>query len=412
MRALSVICPDLASEWNYARNPAELNPDTVSYSSSKKVWWLCAQGHEWQEKVGNRSHLGLKCPFCSGRRTTPENNLAAQFPKLAAQWHPTKNGALRPEQVRPKSNRKVWWQCERGHEWEAVIYSRTSGANCPYCAGRQVWEENCLAAVYPQIAQRWHPDKNGALTPRDVTAHTAREVWWRCEKGHVWRRRISYEVKAGGCPYCSGYLASEESSLAAVRPDLALEWHPSKNLPLTPGDLTVKSRQLVWWRCPKGHEWQMGIHTRVSGGGCPFCAGRCVCPENALSALSPQIAAQWHPDKNGALTPDQVTNHSSAKAWWRCEKGHVWQAVIRSRSILGAGCPVCAGKVASPDYNLLTEFPEIAEEWATRKNDRSPSTYLPFSNKKVWWKCRWCGEVWQARIIDRTKSGHGCPKCT
>ncbi|MCI6567534.1 MAG: zinc-ribbon domain-containing protein [Dysosmobacter sp.] len=31
---------------------------------------------------------------------------------------------------------RVWWQCERGHEWQAVIFSRVQGAGCPVCAGR------------------------------------------------------------------------------------------------------------------------------------------------------------------------------------------------------------------------------------------------------------------------------------
>ena len=105
--ALSVLRPALAFEWNYDKNLAEWNPNTVSYSSSKKVWWKCRAGHEWQGKVSNCTHLGLKCPYCSRRRVTPEGNLAALHPRLAAEWHPAKNGALLPEQFRPKSNRKV-----------------------------------------------------------------------------------------------------------------------------------------------------------------------------------------------------------------------------------------------------------------------------------------------------------------
>ena len=176
--------------------------------------------------------------------------------------------------------------------------------------------------------------------------------------------------------------------------------------------MTLKSRRRVWWKCQKGHEWQMNINTRVSGiGNCPYCMGKRVCEENALATLSPRIAEQWHPEKNGALTPDQVTNHSSKKAWWRCEKGHEWQAVIRTRTLLGAGCPVCAGKAAAPDYNLVTEFPAIAEEWDFFKNKCVPESFRPYSNKIVWWRCRRCGEEWQSKIIDRTREGRGCQNC-
>ena len=46
-------------------------------------------------------------------------SLASQNPDLVNQWHPTKNGDLKPETVRPKSNKKVWWLGKCGHEWEA-----------------------------------------------------------------------------------------------------------------------------------------------------------------------------------------------------------------------------------------------------------------------------------------------------
>ncbi|HIY38021.1 MAG TPA: zinc-ribbon domain-containing protein [Candidatus Agathobaculum merdigallinarum] len=90
--------------------------------------------------------------------------------------------------------------------------------------------------------------------------------------------------------------------MASTRPDLAAEWHPNKNLPLSAHDLTLRSKQKVWWKCQKGHEWQMDIRTRVSGiGNCPYCMGKRVCEENALSTLSPHIAKQWHPEKMGRL---------------------------------------------------------------------------------------------------------------
>ena len=63
-----------------------------------------------------------------------ENSLAVHNPKLASQWHPTKNGSLLPEYVSVSSNKKVWWICEKEHEWQAIINSRNKGAGCPYCA--------------------------------------------------------------------------------------------------------------------------------------------------------------------------------------------------------------------------------------------------------------------------------------
>ena len=66
-------------------------------------------------------------------RVTPEYNLAVINPTLAKQWHPNKNRNLTPHDVTPYSDKKVWWICERGHEWEASLSNRSKGYGCPYC---------------------------------------------------------------------------------------------------------------------------------------------------------------------------------------------------------------------------------------------------------------------------------------
>jgi len=67
-------------------------------------------------------------------RVSPEYNLVVLHPEIAEQWHPTKNGDLRPENVTPGSDKKVWWLCEKKHEWEATVGNRTSHqSGCPEC---------------------------------------------------------------------------------------------------------------------------------------------------------------------------------------------------------------------------------------------------------------------------------------
>lgn len=58
--------------------------------------------------------------------------------ELLAQWHPVKNGDQTPEKITSGSQKKVWWRCSDGHEWKAVIYSRTGAqkCGCPVCAGK------------------------------------------------------------------------------------------------------------------------------------------------------------------------------------------------------------------------------------------------------------------------------------
>lgn len=85
---------------------------------------------------------------------------------VAKEWHPTKNGSLKPEDVGPNSNKKVWWIGKCGHEWQATPNQRNAGRGCPYCTNRKVLIGfNDLATIYPTIAEEWHPIKNGDLTP-------------------------------------------------------------------------------------------------------------------------------------------------------------------------------------------------------------------------------------------------------
>jgi DNA-directed RNA polymerase subunit RPC12/RpoP len=124
---------------------------------------------------------------------------------LAGQWHPIKNGSLTPSDLTPGSNKKVWWVCTKGHEWQATISNRNRGRGCPYCAGRAVSKDNCLWSLNPSLAAEWHPVKNGRLSPRNVTPGSSKRVWWRCERGHEWTAIIHSRRKGyGRCPYCSG----------------------------------------------------------------------------------------------------------------------------------------------------------------------------------------------------------------
>ena len=67
-----------------------------------------------------------------------------------------------------------------------------------------------------------------------------------------------------------------------------------------------------------------------------------------MALTDPVLLAQWDRERNGDLTPNDVTHGSHRRVWWRCEKGHIWQAEVKSRTLLGAGCPVCAGKAVVP----------------------------------------------------------------
>lgn len=90
-----------------------------------------------------------------------DNGLAKRNPALAKQWYETKNGKLNPFDITFGSGKKVWWQCEKGHEWETSPVYRNKGTGCPYCSNKKVCIDNCLATLNPEIAEEWASTKNG-----------------------------------------------------------------------------------------------------------------------------------------------------------------------------------------------------------------------------------------------------------
>lgn len=175
----------------------------VTPRSNEKVWWICGKGHEWQATIDSRSR-GNGCPYCAGKAASAENCLQTINPVLAKEWHPTKNGSLTAKDVTTQSSKKVWWICDKGHEWQTTVANRSRGRGCPYCVGQAVFEDNCLQTVNPALAKEWHPMANGSLTAKDVTAGSNRKVWWICGERHEWRATISSRNRGNGCPYCAG----------------------------------------------------------------------------------------------------------------------------------------------------------------------------------------------------------------
>lgn len=272
------IFPELAAQWHPQKN-GKAQPNQYLPGSHTSVWWCCGQGHEWRAMIKSRVE-GNGCPYCSGRAVLAgENDLQTMAPMLAEQWHPTKNGNLHPTQVTPGSAQKVWWQCERGHEWQAEVYTRTSGKGCPVCAGRVIIPgENDLESYDPELARQWCREKNGRLLPNQVSAYSSKQVWWQCERGHQWKAVISSRTFSNnGCPYCGNRkLLAGFNDLKTLEPLVAAQWHPTKNAPLEPTMVMPGSTRRVWWKCIDGHEWKAVIYSRTGTQkcGCPECAGR------------------------------------------------------------------------------------------------------------------------------------------
>lgn len=211
----------------------------------------------------------------------------------------------------------------------------------------------------------------------------------------------------------------KENSLAARCPQLLEEWYWEKNGTLTPETVPAFGNTKVWWKCKIcGYEWQAEVKSRVIGNGCPHCApakrSKTKATPNAGKSLAekyPQIAKDWHPEKNDGLTPFDVHPGSNRKFWWKGICGHEWDAAISSR-VSGSSCPYCSGKRVLAGYNdLAIKNPEIASQWNYEKNgELIPSMVTPGSGKSVWWKCPICGHSYQKSVSQKVEYPK-CPMC-
>ena len=199
--------PQIASEWIVEDNEG-IEPSRVSCYSNIKAAWLCPKcGNKYYKRVAERVVRNSACPYCVNRAVqVGMNDLTTTYPDIAKEWHPLKNGPLKPTDVTYGCDKKVWWLGSCGHEWKTQVYNRTKGIGCPYCSNRRVLPGyNDLATTHPDLASQWNYEKNKELTPEMVTAGSAKKVWWsNYSCGHIFKQNINSRIMGIGCPVCSG----------------------------------------------------------------------------------------------------------------------------------------------------------------------------------------------------------------
>lgn len=312
------------------------------------------------------------------------------YNKLLKEFHPTMNGELKLSDFCHGSHKKAWWKCNVSddHVYKCSIVNKTKGVGCTCCSGRKAVKSNCLATIYPNIAKEWHLIKNNGLTPFDVTIGSHKKVWWKCDKydDHEWESNVRNRVYGNGCPCCIGQKVVLSNCLATIYPDVAKQWHPTKNLKLTPFDITAKANKKVWWKCNKNddHEWEESISnkTRIDCQlGCPFCSGHQVALSTCLATTHPNILNKWHPTKNH-ITPFDVSFGSSKKIWWKCNNNHEWTAtvnwIVNCAENGGNGCPSCNESIGEKKIKSILDVLGINYKAQKRFEDCKHKKTLPF----------------------------------
>jgi len=356
---LAATHPLLAQQWHPIKNHG-LSPEDVFAGGKRKVWWQCpvAVDHEWQAALYSRSgkdgQIKNGCPFCSGLRASSTHNLQLTNPELVEEWAYTSNTSITPLLVTRTSDLAVSWVCatDSRHKWKAPIKARARGARCPFCTGKETLPGCSLDKTHPELLVQW--DRQANANPiESFSEKSAVDVWWICpvSDDHRWKMSINKRALPNGriseCPFCKGKRVALSNAIASTHPELAEQWHPRKNSPLTPEDVTRGSGKRVWWKCPNGddHIWETRVCNRAGKDGeiavgCPFCAGQRPCRGNNLQELFPLLMAEWDADRN-QFSPAECLPYTNRKFWWVCARGHSWEMSAISRTKFARGCPVC-----------------------------------------------------------------------
>lgn len=483
----------LMSEWDWEENDrCELDPKKLTLGSGKKANWVCTKGHKWVASIVNRTGKGLGCPYCSNKRILPGyNDLQSQRPDLMADWDYEAN-TLDPSAVAVKSSKTAAWICPKGHKYNKAIYKRAAGEGCPSCAKalRTSFPEQCfffyIKKVYPDAINSYREIFDNGMEldifiPSVKTGIEYDGVFWHdqsglsreekkyhiCKENHI---RL-FRIKEGSftdfadnadriwfipqkCDYqLLDYYITDllkhlifwpanlpdvnvardkpeilefktlrfEDSLAALYPEIAKEWHPSKNGKLTPDLFIPGSSERAWWLCPKcGNEWQASIVNRTKGHSCDICATsrRKITKKDTILSRRGSIDKKWclldWDYEENEYGPEYYTNGSGEVVSWRCHNcGYKWKTPICNRTRdYKNGCPLCSGKeIVSGINDLPTVKPELMEEWDYENNTEiDPTTVGRGSHEYVSWKCKICGYRWTAQIYNRA-NGKGCPCC-
>jgi len=330
-------------------------------------------------------------------------------PTLAAEWHPTKNGDLTPENVNSSSREKGWWQCSKGHEWLQRIEFRTLRHNtCAICKINAI----SLAVTHPHLAEEFHPTLNGDLTAETVTYGRSTKAWWLgkdCQ--HVWDATPANRARLKqNCPYCAGKrVIPGKTDIATTHPELLIEWHPTLNT-LKPTEISKGSHKKVWWLgkdCQ--HAYEATIPHRLEGKNCPYCAGRRIlAKDNDLLHVNPKLGLEFHPTFNGAVKADELAPNARASYWWLCSAcSHEWKAAVYSRSA-GNGCPKCgiSNFQSEPEkyiVNFLNKL-DIKTEQSNRTllDGQEIDIYLPDFNFAI----EYNGLYWHSEQMGKNKYYH------
>lgn len=421
----------LLEEWDCENNSCA--PNSKSYGSHYKAAWKCSQcGHSWMAAIKSRTLLNAGCPQCGYEKLS----IAQSRPKdlcdiesfckanevewLLDEWDYEEN-TLEPKDVSRSSGKyKIIWKCRKcGYCWERTPNNRIKIlpegqvhiSECPMCLKEKQTsfpEQAIYYYVTQCLSDATNGDKSTIGLELDIFIPSL-NVGIEYD-GYAWHQNIEKDarknmlcnskgiklirIRETGCP------ALEENDFCRI-----LHIHPNnrEDLSRTIFNLCAMLGFSVDVNLNRDEPLIMALYQKNKY-------------ENSLGYLYPELAKEFHSEKNGLLSVNDINKRSSRKVWWKCSKcNHVWVASVSTRTD-GHGCPSCSGRVLVLGKNDLETWCKemgkeiVLDEWDYERNSIKPCEITKKSPYTASWKCSVCGASYEAKVYSRT-SGHGCPVC-
>ncbi len=423
---ITVQCPELMKWWDWELNTG-IEPKTLLKNSNLQVYWKCPKcAYSWQAKVMTRVLSKGLCPCCEVHivKRTGFNDIVTVLPELAEQFHPTKNGDLKAEQLFVTDLRRVWWHCKKCNtDWQTGVSARITGGygnyrmkECPYCAGTATRVP--VAQKYPQLRAKYVHEKNQKKFDKLLLSDKSKYLWHCniCNEDFPATvaaiiRSLLNNTAPQGCIYCAGKAVKRGKSFAALHPELMDEFDTDNEI--DPYSVSERSSMIAKWHCrinPE-HKWEAEFRLRAQGfKKCPFCDIKNY--STMLKDFRPDLEKYFL--KTNKYSFERYSYMSNEIVSWKCDKGHIFEkAIIYVSRNENFRCPICDNLVlAEGENDLLSQYPEIASWFDTDKNNIRPNKII-FSdyNASLWWSCP-NGHSYQTSPHAKTIRKQKCPICT
>lgn len=218
-----------------------------------KTKWMCEYGHQW-EATYHSIHQGAGCPYCAGNVPKTSMDYHSLAKEMNFKW-------LGPEVS--NTGIKTWWQCSRGHKWEAVYNSLGAGHGCPKCSAKRI---ATLKRRKPTDYHTLAKERGFVWLGPEVCSNSIK-TWWQCNRGHKWEAAYGNISQGKGCPICAMDIRAEKRRVKPadyhiLADERSFTW-------LGPKVPTVSTK--TWWECTRGHKWEAVYNSIQQGSGCPTC---------------------------------------------------------------------------------------------------------------------------------------------